>query len=59
MLKSTVENTVLLENNTVEESLRNQLGIQRKYTPAAATDQTVSEDSHIQVTPNQKTLGDL
>lgn len=57
MLKSTVENTVLLENNTVEErALEINLESKENTPPAIITDQTVSEDSHIQVTPNQKTL---
>ncbi|KAF4026470.1 hypothetical protein G4228_018646 [Cervus hanglu yarkandensis] len=57
MLKSTVENTVLLENNTVEErTLEINLESKENTPPAIITDQTVNEDSHIQVTPNQKTL---
>ncbi|XP_040085005.1 telomere-associated protein RIF1 isoform X4 [Oryx dammah] len=57
MLKSTVENTVLLENSTVEErTLEINLESKENTPPAIITDQTVSEDSHIQVTPNQKTL---
>ncbi|XP_019828403.2 telomere-associated protein RIF1 isoform X5 [Bos indicus] len=56
MLESTVENTVL-ENNTVEErTLEVNLESKENTPPAIITDQTVNEDSHIQVTPNQKTL---
>ncbi|XP_055428579.1 telomere-associated protein RIF1 isoform X3 [Bubalus kerabau] len=56
MLESTVENTVL-ENNTVEErTLEINLESKENTPPAIITDQTVNEDSHIQVTPNQKTL---
>ncbi|XP_055254663.1 telomere-associated protein RIF1 isoform X1 [Moschus berezovskii] len=57
MLKSTMENTVLLENSTVEErTLEINLESKENTPPAIITDQTVNEDSHIQVTPNQKTL---
>ncbi|XP_010838279.1 PREDICTED: telomere-associated protein RIF1 isoform X5 [Bison bison bison] len=56
MLESTVENTVL-ENNTVEgRTLEVNLESKENTPPAIITDQTVNEDSHIQVTPNQKTL---
>ena len=56
MLESTVEITVL-ENNTVEErTLEVNLESKENTPPAIITDQTVNEDSHIQVTPNQKTL---
>ncbi|XP_030885163.1 telomere-associated protein RIF1 isoform X1 [Leptonychotes weddellii] len=58
MLKPTIENVVLLENNTVEEKT---LGINlesKENTPPAIipADQMVDEDSPVQVTPNQKTL---
>ncbi|XP_058404937.1 telomere-associated protein RIF1 isoform X2 [Diceros bicornis minor] len=58
MLKPTMENAVLLENNTIEEKT---LGINlesKENTPPAAipADQMVNEDSHVQMTPNQKTL---
>ncbi|XP_044769224.1 LOW QUALITY PROTEIN: telomere-associated protein RIF1 [Neomonachus schauinslandi] len=58
MLKPTIENVVLLENNTVEEKT---LGINlesKENTPPAIipADQMVDEDSPVQITPNQKTL---
>ncbi|EPY85179.1 telomere-associated protein RIF1 isoform 1 [Camelus ferus] len=58
MLKPTVENAVLLENNTVEEkALEINLESKENTPPAIITaDQTVNEDSHIQITSNQKTL---
>ncbi|XP_034863945.1 telomere-associated protein RIF1 isoform X2 [Mirounga leonina] len=58
MLKPTIENVVLLENNTIEEKT---LGISlesKENTPPAIipADQMVDEDSPVQITPNQKTL---
>ncbi|XP_032266443.1 telomere-associated protein RIF1 isoform X1 [Phoca vitulina] len=58
MLKPTIENVVLLENNTVEEKT---LGINlesKENTPPAIipADQMVDEDSPVLITPNQKTL---
>ncbi|XP_004415384.1 PREDICTED: telomere-associated protein RIF1 isoform X2 [Odobenus rosmarus divergens] len=58
MLKPTIENVVLLENNTVEEKT---LGINlesKENTPPATipADQMIDEDSPVQITPNQKTL---
>ncbi|XP_004674717.1 PREDICTED: telomere-associated protein RIF1 [Condylura cristata] len=57
VLKPTMESAVL-QNNTVEEKT---VGINlesKENTPPALkpADQTVNEDSHVQVTPNQKTL---
>ncbi|XP_054555697.1 telomere-associated protein RIF1 isoform X2 [Talpa occidentalis] len=58
MLKPTMESAVLLQNNSVEEK---SLGINlesKENTPPTIqpADQIVNEDSHIQITPNQKTL---
>ncbi|XP_026348585.2 telomere-associated protein RIF1 isoform X1 [Ursus arctos] len=58
MLKPTMENVVLLENNTAEEKT---LGINlesKENTPPAVipADQMVDEDSPVQITSNQKTL---
>ncbi|XP_058156917.1 telomere-associated protein RIF1 isoform X2 [Dasypus novemcinctus] len=57
-LESVVENTVLLDNNTVEEK---NLGINlesKENTPPVIipADQLVNEDSQAQITQNQKTL---
>ncbi|XP_063115129.1 telomere-associated protein RIF1 isoform X2 [Cavia porcellus] len=56
--KLTLENTVLLENGTVQDK---NMGINlesKENTPPAQppADQIVNEDSQVQVTPNQKTL---
>ncbi|XP_019502092.1 PREDICTED: telomere-associated protein RIF1 isoform X2 [Hipposideros armiger] len=58
VLKPTVENTVLLENSTAEERTGGSNLESKENTPPAIipADQMVNEDSHIQVTPNQKTL---
>ncbi|KAJ8784227.1 hypothetical protein J1605_008378 [Eschrichtius robustus] len=58
MLKPTIENTILLENNTVEEKTLEINLESKENTPPAiiTTDQTVTEDSHVQITPNHKTL---
>ncbi|XP_057600452.1 telomere-associated protein RIF1 isoform X3 [Hippopotamus amphibius kiboko] len=58
MLKSTIENTILLENNSVEEKTLEINLESKENTPPAVitTDQTVNEDSHVQITPNHKTL---
>ncbi|XP_027968855.1 telomere-associated protein RIF1 isoform X2 [Eumetopias jubatus] len=58
MLKPTIENVVVVENNTVEEKT---LGINlesKENTPPATipADQMIDEDSPVQITPNQKTL---
>ncbi|XP_016006597.2 telomere-associated protein RIF1 isoform X2 [Rousettus aegyptiacus] len=58
MLKPTVDNAVLLENSTVEEKTVGSNLESKENTPPAIipADQMVNEDSHVQITPNQKTL---
>ncbi|TKC34547.1 hypothetical protein EI555_013556, partial [Monodon monoceros] len=58
MLKPTIENTILLENSTVEEKTLEINLESKENTPPAiiTTDQTANEDSHVQITPNHKTL---
>ncbi|XP_026987185.1 telomere-associated protein RIF1 [Sagmatias obliquidens] len=58
MLKPTIENTILLENSTVEEKTLEINLESKENTPPViiTTDQTVNEDSHVQITPNHKTL---
>ncbi|XP_077717819.1 telomere-associated protein RIF1 isoform X1 [Canis aureus] len=57
MLKPTIENAVLLENNTVEEKTGISLESKENTPPAVIpADQIVDEDSPVQITPNQKTL---
>ncbi|XP_011357701.1 telomere-associated protein RIF1 isoform X1 [Pteropus vampyrus] len=58
VLKLTVENAVLLENSTVEEKTVGSNLESKENTPPAIipADQMVNEDSHVQITPNQKTL---
>ncbi|XP_008564588.1 PREDICTED: telomere-associated protein RIF1 isoform X1 [Galeopterus variegatus] len=57
-LKPTIENAVLLENDTVEEkNVRINLESKENTPPAAVSaDQVENEDSQVQITPNQKTL---
>ncbi|XP_023370803.1 telomere-associated protein RIF1 isoform X2 [Otolemur garnettii] len=57
-LKSTVENAITLENNTVEEK-NVEINLESKEnTPPVVipSDQMVNEDSQSSITPNQKTL---
>ncbi|KAF6362097.1 replication timing regulatory factor 1 [Rhinolophus ferrumequinum] len=58
VLKPTIENTILLENNTVEEKTIGSNLESKENTPPAIipADQMINEDSQIQITPNQKTL---
>ncbi|KAF6115835.1 replication timing regulatory factor 1 [Phyllostomus discolor] len=57
MPKQTIENA-LSENNTVEEKTLGSNLESKENTPPAIIplDQMVNEDSHVQITPNQKTL---
>ncbi|XP_036883744.1 telomere-associated protein RIF1 isoform X2 [Sturnira hondurensis] len=57
MLKPTIENA-LSENSTVEEKPLGSNLESKENTPPAIppSDQMVNEDSHVQITPNQKTL---
>ncbi|XP_036987211.2 telomere-associated protein RIF1 isoform X2 [Artibeus jamaicensis] len=57
MLKPTIENA-LSENSTVEEKTFGSNLESKENTPPAIipSDQIVNEDSHVQITPNQKTL---
>ncbi|XP_024430375.2 telomere-associated protein RIF1 isoform X2 [Desmodus rotundus] len=57
MLKPTIENAVP-ENSTVEEKTLGSNLESKENTPPAIIplDQIVNEDSHVQITPNQKTL---
>ncbi|XP_036174554.1 telomere-associated protein RIF1 isoform X4 [Myotis myotis] len=57
MLKPTTENS-LLENSIVEEKILGTNLESKENTPPAIipADQMVNEDSHVQITPNQKTL---
>ncbi|XP_036109279.1 telomere-associated protein RIF1 isoform X3 [Molossus molossus] len=57
MPKPTTENA-LLENSTVEEKTLGSNLESKENTPPAIipADQMVNEDSHVQITPNQKTL---
>ncbi|XP_021574742.1 telomere-associated protein RIF1 [Carlito syrichta] len=57
-LKSTIENVVLSENNTVEEkTVEINLECKENTPPVVIpADQMVNEDSQVQITSNQKTL---